>query len=56
MFGVVSRRSVRIEKIQRGVNQLQIRNGNWKRASLVPYVVAFPLMALAYLMLGLLGG
>lgn len=39
-----------------GVNQLQIRNGNWKRASLVPYVVAFPLMALAYLTLGLLGG
>lgn len=36
-----------------GVNVGQIRNGNWKKVSLVPYVVAFPLMALAYLTLGL---
>lgn len=39
-----------------GVNSTQIRNGNWKQASLLPYVVAFPLMALAYLAAGLLGG
>jgi hypothetical protein len=38
-----------------GVNLGQIRNGNWKPTSLVPYLVAFPLMALAYLAMALLG-
>lgn len=37
-----------------GVNVGQIKNGNWKPATLRPYVVAFPLMALAYLALALL--
>lgn len=37
-----------------GVNVGQIQNGNWKPATLRPYVVAFPLMALAYLALAAL--
>jgi hypothetical protein len=32
-----------------GVNIGQVRNGNWRRGALIPYLVAFPLMTLAYL-------
>jgi FtsH-binding integral membrane protein len=31
-----------------GVNIAQLRSGNWMRGSLVPYVVIFPLLAIAY--------
>lgn len=36
-----------------GCNAIQVRNGNWKPATLAPYLFAFPAMAVAYLWLGL---
>ena len=34
-----------------GCNAIQVRNGNWKPATLVPYLFVFPTMAIAYLWL-----
>lgn len=34
--------------VMTGVNAAQLRGTNWKRGALVPYLIAFPLMTIAY--------